>query len=147
MTGKEYIDEIRKISGQKCGQHIFKMMNFGLKGQMPVLKMLLEAKEKGEEVNAGDLSIFFDVSTARIATILLKLEEQGLIIREKSKKDGRMTVVNITELGEKEVDDFHKESLIFVDKLIKGIDEDDLKTFLKVLNEMTMNVEIILKGE
>ena len=51
------------------------------------------------EVIAGDIAREMNVTTARVAALLKKMEKNGLITRECSLNDGRRTVVKITGKG------------------------------------------------
>ncbi len=63
------------------------------------------------EVIAGDLSRKMNVSSARIAALLKKMEQGGLITRHSSSVDARRTVVEITPTGIVHAEEIKKQSL------------------------------------
>lgn len=139
MDAVEYTEMLKKILNKEAGHAVFEKMADGFKGQIPFLMGLQHAQEQGCEVNAGDLAEHMKISTARVATILNKLEAAGSVERVKSKKDGRITVVVLTEKGLKEVNDYREESLKFVNKLLEGIPDEEIMVFIRVLKQMTDN--------
>ena len=80
-----------------------------------VLSYLEQADEK---VYAGDLSKKLNVSTARIAALLKRMEQNGLITRRTSSKDARRTVVEITSAGIASVDEMRKQALYRMELLL-----------------------------
>ena len=66
-----------------------------LRGQGRVLA-LLKAKP---ETTQRELSFLLDMRQQSLSELLAKLEETGLVTREKSQEDGRVTVVRLTDEG------------------------------------------------
>ena len=104
----------------------------------------LEATERGAgfvlcylrwaetEVIAGDFSKMLHVSTARIAALLKKMEQSGLLTRHSSSKDARQTVVEITPAGIALADKLTEQALKEVGLLLDEIGEEDLNAFIRV---------------
>ena len=63
--------------------------NLDFCGERAILAFL----EQKNEVNAGDISSFLNVSTARIAVLLKNLEKKDLIKKSSSQTDKRKTIV------------------------------------------------------
>lgn len=140
MTGQEFKDRMHQIFACYDGRRIMQSMDGGFKGMTPIMIELKKAKENNKEVNAGDLAEKFDVSTARVATIINTLEDKGFIIRKKSERDGRLTIVELTNAGEDEIVRIDKISTDLIGKGIDGISDSDLEIFFKVLYEFTLNI-------
>ena len=51
------------------------------------------------EVSAGEISDFMEVSTARVAVLLKKMSDKGLIVKHSDPKDARRVLVSITDEG------------------------------------------------
>lgn len=86
------------------------------------------------EVIAGDLSEKLNVSTARIAALLKKMERSGYIKRNSSSEDGRRTVVEITSSGIAHVDDMREQTLSKVKKLLDSVNKEDLDNYIRISN-------------
>ncbi|TVZ27713.1 DNA-binding MarR family transcriptional regulator [Gillisia sp. Hel_I_86] len=71
-----------------------------------------------------------------LSRILKSMEEKGLIIRTKNPQDGRSVLLHLTKLG-KEMRDFSRGVVLKFDEAVKeNIDEEDLKTFIRVANSI-----------
>lgn len=84
------------------------------------------------EVIAGDLSRKLNVSTARIAALLKRMEQCGYVRRHASKEDGRRTVVEITPAGIVYIDDLREQTLAKIEKLIASVSKEDIDTFIRI---------------
>ena len=139
MSYEDYIQEIMAIFGKKCGTSIIRKLVDSTKGQIPVLLELRDAEREGREINAGDLANFFLISTARVATILNKLEEAELVERKKSEADGRITVLKLTHLGYEKIQEHERQADKFAAQIISNIEEDDMRVFVDVLKKIVNN--------
>lgn len=84
------------------------------------------------EVIAGDIAREMNVTTARVAALLKKMEKSGLITRECSSKDGRRTVVRITGKGTDAVVRKRAELLKRTELLIEKVGKKDLEDFIRI---------------
>ncbi len=84
------------------------------------------------EVIAGDIAREMNVTTARVAALLKKMEKNGLITRECSSKDGRRTVVKITGKGTAAVIRKRAELLKRTELLIEKVGKKDLEDFIRI---------------
>ncbi|MDE6314419.1 MAG: winged helix DNA-binding protein [Lachnospiraceae bacterium] len=89
-------------------------------------------EQADEEVYAGDLSKKLNVSTARIAALLKKMEQNGLIMRCTSPKDARRTVVGITPAGIASVDEMRSQALHRIELLLTQVSKEDLETYIRI---------------
>lgn len=94
--------------------------------------ILLMLENSGEEVIAGDISQKMNVSTARVAALLKKMEKNGLITRENSDKDARRTVVKITRKGMDTILEKRAEFLEKTELLIEKVGMKDLEEFIRI---------------
>lgn len=94
-----------------------------------VLSYLAEAKET---VFAGDLAREMNVSTARIAALLRKMEKNGLLIRKGSPDDARKTIVEITPEGIAQALELKHLILEKIEILIDRIGKEDMQTFIEL---------------
>ncbi len=88
------------------------------------------------EVNAGDLSKKLNVSTARIAALLKKMEQNGWITRRASQEDARRIVVEITPAGIALVDEMREQTLQKIELLLDQISREDLETYIRISRQM-----------
>ena len=98
---------------------------------------VLSYLEKADgEVHAGDLSKKLNVSTARIAALLKKMEQNGLITRHPSQQDARRTVVKITPAGIALVDDMREQTLNKIELLLNQVSKEDLETYIRISHQI-----------
>ena len=81
---------------------------------------------------AGDLARQMKVSTARIAALLRRLEEKGLVMRCRSKDDARRTVVKITAAGAEYTAEIREQILKKTELLFERVGREDLSEFLRI---------------
>ena len=89
-------------------------------------------EQADREVNAGDLSKKLNVSTARIAALLKKMEKSGFITRRTSLEDARRTVVEITPAGITLVDKMREQTLSRIELLLEQVNREDLETYIRI---------------
>ena len=103
-----------------------------------VLGFLASSKR---EVTAGEISEYMGVSTARVAVLLKKMSEKGLIEKHADPKDARRVMVSITDEGMHLLIDKRKEILLYAgaiidrfgkDIIISSVDEDHFRTTVNV---------------
>lgn len=88
------------------------------------------------EVNAGDLAKKLNVSTARIAALLKRMEQNGLIKRRASLEDARRIVVEITPAGIALVDEMREQTLQKIELLLDQVSREDLETYLRISHQI-----------
>lgn len=93
-------------------------------------------EQADSEVNAGDLSKKLNVSTARIAALLKRMEKSGLITRHASPKDARKTVVEITPTGIALVDKMREQTLKKIELLLTQISKEDLEAYIRISQQI-----------
>ena len=84
------------------------------------------------EVCAGDLADRLHVSSARIAALLKKMEQNGLVSRCVSPEDKRRTLVDITPAGIELIDGLRSQALSRVERLLVEVGEKELQSFIRV---------------
>lgn len=94
--------------------------------------VLVYLQEADHEVIAGDLARELNVSTARIAVLLRKMEKSGLVIRYRSSEDARQTVVEITQEGRAFVDEMKEQTLMKMELLIEKVGKEDMEEFIRI---------------
>ncbi len=123
------MEELKNCKPQKY----FERISEDERGTHFVLGYLLNTEK---EVISSDLSNALNVSTARMAKLLTKMETKGLISKQSSKSDARKTVVVLTDKGRK-VGEMYKETLIkFTLNLIEKVGYDDMKEFIRISYKM-----------
>ena len=93
-----------------------------------------------KEVCQKDLEIETKLNKASITGALDNLEEKGLVLRKQSLEDKRKNIIAVTDKS-KELIGIYETAVEEVDnKMIEGISEEELNTFLNVINKMNKNL-------
>ena len=85
---------------------------------------------------AGDLAKRLNVSTARIAALLKKMEKSGLLTRHDSSEDGRRTLVEITPAGAALATEMREKAVSKVQSLIEQVGKEDLEQYIRISNKI-----------
>jgi len=91
-----------------------------IKGEKAILHYLSHHQE---EVIAGDLSKALDVSTARIAAVLNRLEQKNYIVRNIDDIDKRKVYVSLTKTGKEYLLASREQVIKLMAKLIEEVGE------------------------
>ena len=98
-----------------------------------VLKIL---DESGGAVTCGEIAKKMNVSTARVAVLLKKLEAKGLIQRQSAKSDARIVYISMSSKGKDMVDGLKDMMNQHISRIIDEIGMEKLKTFLDLSDEI-----------
>ena len=97
---------------------------------------LIYLSEADGMVIAGDLARELNVSTARIAILLKKMEDKSLIIRRRSDSDARQIVVEITPKGLEHVQKMREQLLARTELLLEKVGKKDLDEFIRISHKI-----------
>lgn len=133
MATAEQIKLLMELLREAGPADYFKTLDQRQMGMEAILHMLLES---GETVTAGSISEEMNVSTARVAVLLRKMAEKGLVTKETDTVDARVTVVRLTEAGRKTAEE--KRSMAFrqMGAVIDRVGMDRMLEFAAVLKEI-----------
>lgn len=104
-----------------------------VRGKKRVIGYLIEVEDG---VNPKKISDFMGVSTARIANILNKLEEQELIVRTPDSVDKRQIVVNLTANGRTLGLEYQNEIISELSKMLEALGEDDAREYVRITKKI-----------
>ena len=93
------------------------------------------------EVIAGDLAKKMNVSTARIATLIKRMEQNGFITRHTSSEDARRIVIEITPEGTAYVEEMREQALSKVESLLDRVGKENLYTFVRISRQIREAME------
>lgn len=69
-----------------------------------------------------------------------RLFEKGFVNRKVGEKDRRKLLIELTPKGKKLLVDIDKENLEITRKMLKGLSDEEIKTFKKILSKISENV-------
>ncbi len=93
-----------------------------------------------KRISQRELSNLMCVKDSSAGRLIDRMEREEMVKRERSEEDRRTIYLKLTEKGEELYKEIIPYGLEFNDDLIKGIDEQELKIYEKVLNKMIENI-------
>ena len=99
------------------------------------------------EVSAGEISEYMEVSTARVAVLLKKMSDKGLIVKHSDPKDARRVLVSITEEGRKVLKEKRDEILLYSGAVIERFGKDKIEDFIQACREIKSIVEEVERSQ
>ncbi len=85
---------------------------------------------------ASDLIISLKMDKGQLSRILDTFKKKGLIIRRRSKEDGRSSYLSLTAKGDLEFEKLNKASNEQIRSLVKNLAPDDQRNLLLHMNEI-----------
>ncbi len=102
-------------------------------GSGAVLRYLYEVNATA---TAGSISEFMNVSTARMAVLLKRMESLGWIRKSSQADDARVTVVSLTPAGEERIRHMRQELRTALGRVIDRVGMEKLILFLEIAEEI-----------
>lgn len=85
------------------------------------------------------------IAKSHVSKAVEQLIKRGFLIGTKDEKDRRQIHLKLTENINEAVEDIRKRQLEFVEKLNKGIDEEERRIFDKIFQKITENVRSLMQ--
>ena len=133
MAARAQIERVLKRLEQVHPAKCFPSVDETQAGIGAVLRLLAEADGT---VTAGRISDVLQVSTARVAALLKKMAAKGLIIRTRSSRAARVTVVALTIAGRNTVNAMREEMYRQMGRVIDVVGEERLMEFIDTAEEI-----------
>lgn len=95
---------------------------------------------KETNVTLGRISEYLDIKPSSVTQIIKKLEKAGTVLREKSPKDSRVTVVKITDKGRESLKTHGSIGNTLKDVLFKDFSDSELEYLDQYLERMVNNI-------
>ncbi len=129
MDYESLAEELLQVKGKLLQVPVHRELSRMQHGEMFVLNYL---KYSNEIVHPKELSEKLAVSTARIARLLKRLEDEKLIIRHTDARDSRQVVVQLTERGAEEVERARKSVLEHAAHMLEALGQKDAQEYIRI---------------
>lgn len=103
-----------------------------LRGEVPVLCHIRES----EQITPTELAHKFSLSTARIATILNRLENKNFIVRIHDNRDRRKVYIHLTDEGRQRAEQKAKDLYDRMQGLLQVIGDKDSAEFVRLTKKV-----------
>ena len=135
-TQEQILSIIKKIKTDKP-TYIFKKILDMDSGVKFVLMLLYESET---EVYASTISEKMNISRARVAVLLKKMQDKDLIVKTPSLSDARIEIVSFTEYGLDCAKKFREQSMSMINKVVDNFGYEKVNQFI----DMAVNIKKIL---
>lgn len=97
--------------------------------------------EENKSINQKELASLMNIKDSSVARLVDRMERDGLIKRVENPKDKRVKFLELTNNGRNKIEALLPEGKYFSDLLLEGITNEELLTFYKVLDKMSINIK------
>ncbi|WP_297812954.1 MarR family winged helix-turn-helix transcriptional regulator [uncultured Finegoldia sp.] len=118
-------------------KHSHKKINDAVRGEKLALNFI---KSEGGSTYPKEIEYAMGISSARVAAIIKKLEERGLVIREDDKLDGRKTLVSLTEKGKEEAAESEERVVCVLNEMFEILGKEDSESMVRILEKIVKNL-------
>jgi len=108
--------------------------------QSHVLGILGEAQDAKKDIFQKDIEEKFQIRRSSVTGILQLMEKRKLISRESVPYDARLKKIVLTQESMKLREHLRNNTYEFEKILIKGVSDEDLETFLRIINILSKNM-------
>lgn len=138
MATHEQIDELTRLFAearpqQMSAQQQHRMPASGSEGMLGVLVCLYRADGP---VSAGQISKVMHVTTGRVTALTKKMVDKGLITRQASAEDARVTEIGLTDKGRQAVEELQAQRTAQMKRLIDTVGMERLRAYIETSKEV-----------
>ncbi|AFA47977.1 MarR family winged helix-turn-helix transcriptional regulator [Acetobacterium woodii] len=108
--------------------------------QSHVLGILGEAQDEEKDIFQKDIEEKFQIRRSSVTGILQLMEKKKLISRESVPYDARLKKIVLTQESMKLREHLHNNICEFEEILVKGVSDEDLETFLRLIDILSKNM-------
>jgi len=95
--------------------------------------------QSSQAISQRELSHKMTITDSSAGRLVDRLQRDGLVKRVPSPTDRRVTLLELTEEGDRTISELFHVGVEFNDDIMEGITEEEICTFQRVLEKMTEN--------
>ena len=119
-----------------------KLKEYDLTSPQALLLEIIEREIRhGEEITRKNLEFAMNLKGSSITNLLNGLDRKGCIIRSPGISDGRTFQIQVTQKGKKIITEMEKIFEETEERLLKGMSQEEKKTFLDLLIKAYKNLD------
>lgn len=96
---------------------------------------------------ATQLAEVLPVDASRISRMVTRLVNLGLLRRQRLRSDRRVVLLHLTDKGNDLTSRVNKRVQVHVGKLLQGVSEDEMRTFMLLTEKITANHEALKEAQ
>ena len=141
LLSKEVTVELH-LTGCRLKQYIATMLRQQDVPLTPEQFMLIDLLWNQGEMSQQELADQMHKDKNSVTRLVDAIERKGFVVRRQNTSDRRSNTLVLTEQAEKLKADAKQKGISILDKMLEGISEDELRTFLTTLRKLSLNMDI-----
>ena len=141
LLSKEVTVELH-LTGCRLKQYIATMLRQKDVPLTPEQFMLIDLLWNHGEMSQQELADQLQKDKNSVTRLVDAIERKGFVVRRQNTSDRRSNTLVLTEQAEKLKADAKQKGISILDKMLEGISEDELRTFLTILRKLSLNMNI-----
>ena len=141
LLSKEVTVELH-LTGCRLKQYIATMLRQQDVPLTPEQFMLIDLLWNQGEMSQQELADQLQKDKNSVTRLVDAIERKGFVVRRQNTSDRRSNTLVLTEQAEKLKADAKQKGISILDKMLEGISEDELRTFLTILRKLSLNMNI-----
>lgn len=141
LLSKEVTVELH-LTGCRLKQYIATMLRQQDVPLTPEQFMLIDLLWNQGEMSQQELADQMHKDKNSVTRLVDAIERKGFVVRRQNTSDRRSNTLVLTEQAEKLKADAKQKGISILDKMLEGISEDELRTFLTTLRKLSLNMNI-----
>lgn len=130
------------LTGCRLKQYIATMLRQQDVPLTPEQFMLIDLLWNQGEMSQQELADQMHKDKNSVTRLVDAIERKGFVVRRQNTSDRRSNTLVLTEQAEKLKADAKQKGISILDKMLEGISEDELRTFLTTLRKLSLNMNI-----
>ena len=141
LLSKEVTVELH-LTGCRLKQYLATMLRQKDVPLTPEQFMLIDLLWNHGEMSQQELADQLQKDKNSVTRLVDAIERKGFVVRRQNTSDRRSNTLVLTEQAEKLKADAKQKGISILDKMLEGISEDELRTFLTTLRKLSLNMNI-----
>lgn len=141
LLSKEVTVELH-LTGCRLKQYIATMLRQKDVPLTPEQFMLIDLLWNHGEMSQQELADQLQKDKNSVTRLVDAIERKGFVVRRQNTSDRRSNTLVLTEQAEKLKADAKQKGISILAKMLEGISEDELRTFLTTLRKLSLNMNI-----
>lgn len=141
LLSKEITVELH-LTGNKLKRYIASMLRQHNVPLTPEQLMLIDLLWNEGDMSQQQLADLMQKDKNSVTILVDAIERKGLVIRKQNRNDRRSNTVTLTDKAIALKQDTKKKGISILDKMLDGISEDELRSFLTILRKLNRNMTL-----
>ena len=141
LLSKEISVELH-LTSNKLKRYIASMLRLQNVPLTPEQLMLIDLLWNEGDMSQQQLADLMQKDKNSVTILVDAIERKGLVIRKQNRNDRRSNTVTLTDKAIALKQETKKKGISILDKMLDGMSEDELRSFLTILRKLNRNMTL-----